>query len=50
VLENTVLIKSVIEAARMADKYFLKHGIPFQYDPISRNPERISPIRLKTAN
>ena len=34
----------------MAAKYFLKHKLHFQYDPISGNPEKISPIRLKTEN
>jgi hypothetical protein len=31
-------------------KYLLKHRLLFQYDPIFRNPERISSIRLKTTN
>ena len=48
VLENTVLRKLVIsKATRMVAKYFLKQRLPFQYDPISRNLEMISPIRLK---
>ena len=51
VLENTVLRKLVIsKATRMVAKYFLKQRLPFQYDPISRNLEMISPIRLKIAN
>jgi hypothetical protein len=37
----------VSEAARMAAKYFLKHGLPFQYDPITGMPERINIIRMK---
>jgi hypothetical protein len=40
-----VLIKLVIsKAARMDAKYLLKHRLPFQYDSISRNLERISLI------
>jgi ribosome-binding factor A len=46
-----VLKKSVIsKVVRMSTKYFLKPKLHFQYDPISRNPERISLIRLNTAN
>jgi hypothetical protein len=46
-----VLIKLVIsKAARMDAKYLLKHRLPFQYDSISRNLERISLIRFKTVN
>jgi hypothetical protein len=46
-----VLIKLVIsKAARMDVKYLLKHRLPFQYDSISRNLERISLIRFKTVN
>jgi hypothetical protein len=46
-----VLIKLVIsKAARMDAKYLLKHRLPFQYDSISRNLERISLIRFKTIN
>jgi hypothetical protein len=46
-----VLIKLVIsKVARMDAKYLLKHRLPFQYDSISRNLERISLIRFKTVN
>jgi hypothetical protein len=46
--ENTVRRKpEVSEAARMAAKYFLKHGLPFQYDPITGMPERINIIKMK---
>ena len=31
-------------------KYFLKHKLHFQYDPIFRNLEKISSIRLKIIN
>ena len=49
--KNTVLRKLVIfKATRITTKYFLKHRFLFQYDLIFRNPERISPIRLKTVN
>jgi hypothetical protein len=40
----------ISKAARMDDKYLLKHRLPFQYDSISRNLERISLIRFKTVN
>jgi len=46
VLENLMLRKLVIsEAERMTTKYFLRHGLPFRYNPVTGNPERISPIR-----
>jgi hypothetical protein len=46
VLENSVLRKpAIFEAARMAARYFLKHKLPFQYNPITGSPERISLIR-----
>jgi hypothetical protein len=49
--ENTVQKKpKVSEATRMAAKYFLKHGLPFQYDPITRMPERINVIKMKCTN
>jgi len=48
VLENMVLRKLIIsEATKMATKYFLRHKLLFQYDPISGNLGRISSIRLK---
>ena len=51
VLENTTRRKpEVSEAARMAAKYFLKHGLPFQYDPITGMPERINVITMKSAD
>ena len=31
----------------MVAKYFLKHGLPFQYDPITGMPERINVIKMK---
>lgn len=40
----------ISKAARMDAKYLLKHRLPFQYDSISRNLERISLIRFKTVN
>jgi hypothetical protein len=50
-VKNTVLRKPVTSiAAIMMTKYFLKHRLHFQYDPIFGNPERISSIRLKTTN
>jgi molybdopterin synthase catalytic subunit len=43
--------KSIIfKAVKMIVKYFLKHRLPFWYDLIFVNPERISSIRLKTTN
>jgi hypothetical protein len=43
-----VLRKLIIsEATKMATKYFLRHKLLFQYDPISGNLGRISSIRLK---
>ena len=46
-----ILRKSIIfEAIRMTTKYFLKHKLPNQYDPIFGNLKRISSIRLKTSN
>ena len=51
VLENTTRRKpEVSKAARMAAKYFLKHGLPFQYDPITGMPERINVIKMKCAD
>jgi len=51
VLKNMILRKSIIfEVIRMTTKYFLKHKLPFQYDPIFGNLKRISSIRLKTSN
>jgi hypothetical protein len=51
VQKKTVLRKLVmLKATRITTKYFLKHRLPFQCDLISRNPKRISPIRLKTVN
>jgi len=45
------LRKPVIsKAARMVTKYFLKNKLPFQYNLVSMNLERISLIKLKTAN
>jgi hypothetical protein len=38
------------KAARMMTKYFLKHKLHFQYDPIFGNLEKISSIRLKIIN
>jgi hypothetical protein len=41
-----MLKKPVIsKAKRMTTKYFLRHGLPFQYNLVTGNPERISPIR-----
>jgi hypothetical protein len=46
--ENTVRRKpEVSEGAMMVAKYFLKHGLPFQYDPITGKPERINVIKMK---
>jgi hypothetical protein len=46
-----VLRKLLIsKAARMDAKYLLKHRLPFQYDSISRNLERMSLMRFKTIN
>lgn len=51
VLKYIVLrIPVISDSARMTTKYFLKHRLPFQYDPISGNPERISSIKSKTVN
>jgi hypothetical protein len=46
VLRKSMISKVII----MAAKYFLKYKLPFQYDLISENPERISLIKLKTTN
>ncbi|XP_073268737.1 uncharacterized protein [Populus alba] len=49
--ENTVRRKPEIsEAAKMATKYFLKHGLPFQYDHTTGMPERINVIKMKCAD
>jgi hypothetical protein len=46
--ESTVLRKlRISEAARMADKCFLEHGIPFQYDPITGITKGINPIKMR---
>jgi len=46
--ENTVLRRPRIsEAARMAAQCFLERRIPFQYNPITRVPERVNPIKMK---
>jgi hypothetical protein len=37
----------ISEAARMADKCFLEHGIPFQYDPITGITKGINPIKMR---
>jgi hypothetical protein len=51
VLENTVRRKPKIsEAAKMAAKYFLKHGLPFQYDLTTGMPERVNVIKMKCAD
>jgi len=34
----------------MAAKYFLKHELPFQYDPIIGMPKRINVIKMKCAD
>jgi hypothetical protein len=34
----------------MIAKCFLKHGLPFQHDPITGNPERVNLMKIKVAN
>lgn len=47
VLKGAVLRKpKVLKAARMAS-IFLKHGVPFQYDPITRIPERVNLMKFE---
>jgi hypothetical protein len=49
--ENTTRRKPEIsDAVKMAAKYFLKHGLPFQYDPTTGMPERINVIKMKCAD
>ena len=51
VLENTIRRKPEIsEAAKMAAKYFLKHGLPFQYDLTTGMPERVNAVKIKCAD
>jgi len=46
--ENTVLRRlRISEAARMEAQCFLERGILFQYNPITRVPERFNPIKMK---
>jgi len=49
--ENTVRRRPEIsEAAKMVAKYFLKHGLPFQYDHTTGMPERVNVIKMKCAD
>jgi hypothetical protein len=51
VLENTVLRRPIIsDTVRMIAKCFLKHRLPFQYDPISGNPKRVNIMKIKAAD
>jgi hypothetical protein len=51
VLENTVQnTPKLSEAAIMASKCFIKHGLPFQYDPITVMPERINIRKLRATD
>ncbi|KAL3583880.1 hypothetical protein D5086_014941 [Populus alba] len=46
--KNTIRRKlEISEAAKMAAKYFLKHGFPFKYDLSTRMSERINVIKMK---
>jgi hypothetical protein len=40
----------VLEAVMMVANYFLKHGVPFQYDPRTRMPKRVHFMELKCAD
>jgi hypothetical protein len=49
--ENTVLRRPIIsDTTKMIPKCFLKHGLPFWYDPITGNPERVNRIKIKVAD
>ena len=49
--ENTVLRKPMIsDTAKMIAKCFLKHGLPFQNDPITGNLEKVNIMKIKDAD
>jgi hypothetical protein len=49
--ENMIRRKPEIsEAAKIAAKYFLKHGLPFQYDLTTGMPERVNAVKIKCAD
>ena len=49
--ENTVLRRPIIsDTARMIAKCFLKHGLPFQNDPITGNLKRVNMMKIKAAD
>jgi len=49
--ENTVLRRPIIsDTTKMIPKCFLKNGLPFWYDPITGNLERVNRIKIKVAD
>jgi hypothetical protein len=49
--ENIVLRRPIIsDTTRMIAKCFLKHGLPFWYNPITGNPERVNIVKIKATD